>query len=106
VQVDTKGTTTVLRKTWVLSIEKREKCGKKGDATKNVEEENSTLGMDDTNQRKILGLVMWYLSPIDPLRHLFSNPRELMRFWASDERKKGDGVLHHHPMHNSGRALM
>jgi len=79
------------------SGKKRKKCGKKGDATKNVEEENSTLGIDDTNQIKILALVMWHLSPIDRLRHLFSNPRdsELMRWWASDGRKKGDGVLHH-----------
>ena len=40
---------------------------------------------------------MWYLSPIDRLLHLFSNPRDskLMRWWASDERKKDDGVLHH-----------
>jgi len=40
---------------------------------------------------------MWYLSPIDRLRHLFSNPRdsELMRWWALDERKKDDGVLRH-----------
>jgi hypothetical protein len=33
---------------------KRKKCGKKGDATKNAEEENNNLGIDDTNQRKIL----------------------------------------------------
>ena len=33
-------------------------------------------GIDGTNQRKIPTLVMWYLSPIDRLRHLFSNPRE------------------------------
>jgi len=79
------------------SVKKRKKCGKKGDATKNVEEENNTLGIDDTNQRKIPTLVMWYLSPIDCLRCLFSKPRgsELMRWWASDGRKKGDGVLHH-----------
>ena len=43
---------------------------------------------------------MWYLSLIDRLRHLFSNPRdsELMRWWASDGRKKGDGVLRY-PSH-------
>jgi len=73
----------------------RKKCGKKGDATKNVEEENSTLGIDDTNQRKIPASVMWYLSPIDRLRRLFSNPRDskLMQWWALDGCKKGDGVL-------------
>ena len=40
---------------------------------------------------------MWYLSLIDRLRCLFSNPRdsELMRWWATDERKKDNGVLHH-----------
>ena len=72
------------------------KGGKKTDASQNVEEENSTLAVD-TNQRRIPALVMWYLSPIDRLRRLFSNPRdsELMRWWASDERKKDDGVLRH-----------
>ena len=40
---------------------------------------------------------MWYVSPIDRLSHLFSNPRdsELMRWWASNECKKDDGVLRH-----------
>ena len=72
------------------------KGGKKTDASQNVEEENNTLAVD-TNQRGILALVMWYLSPIDRLRHLFSNPKdsELMRWWATDECKKDDGVLHH-----------
>jgi hypothetical protein len=60
---------------------KRKKDGKKNDASQNVEEEINTLAVDDTNQRRILALVMWYLSPIDRLRRLFSNPRdsELMR---------------------------
>jgi hypothetical protein len=60
---------------------KRKKDGNKNDASQNVEEENNTLAVDDTNQRRILVLVMWYLSPIDRLRRLFSNPRdsELMR---------------------------
>ena len=31
------------------SRKKRKKCGKKGGATKNVEEENNTLTIDDTN---------------------------------------------------------
>jgi len=59
------------------SGKKRKKCGKKGDATKNAEEPNITLRIDDTNQRKIPALVMWYLSPIDRLRRLFSNPKDL-----------------------------
>ena len=60
---------------------KRKKGEKKNDASQNVEEENSTLVVDDTNQRRIPALVMWYLSPIDRLRRLFSNPRDsdLMR---------------------------
>ena len=78
---------------------KRKKGEKKNDASQNVEEENNTLAVDDTNQRRIHALVVWYLSPIDHLRHLFSNPRdsELMRWWASDERKKDDEVLRHPP---------
>jgi hypothetical protein len=76
---------------------KRKKGEKKNDASHNVVEENNSLAVDDTNQRRIPALVMWYLSPIDRLRCLFSNPRdsELMRWWASDDRKKDDGVLHH-----------
>ena len=72
------------------------KGGKKTDASQNVEEENNTLAVD-TNQRGILALVMWYLSPIDRLRRLFSNPRgsELMRSWALNECKKDDRVLRH-----------
>ena len=55
---------------------KRKKGGKKNDASQNVEEENSTLAVDGTNQRRIPALVMWYISPIDRLRCLFSNPRD------------------------------
>ena len=71
---------------------KRKKGRKKNDASQNIEEENSTLAIDDTNQRRIHVLVMWYLSPIDRLGRLFSNPRdsELMRWWALDECKKDD----------------
>ena len=82
----------------VLTLEKRERREeRKNDASHNVEEENSTLAIDDTNQRRIHALVMWYLSPIDRMRCLFSNPRdsELMRWWALNERKKDDGVLRH-----------
>ena len=61
---------------------KRKKGGKKNDTSQNIEEENNTLAVDDTNQRIIPAFVMWYLSPIGHLRHLFSNPRdsELMRW--------------------------
>jgi hypothetical protein len=76
---------------------KRKKGEKENDASHNVEEEISTLAVDDTNQRRIPALVMWYLSPIDRMMRLFSNPRdsELMRWWALDERKKDDKVLRH-----------
>ena len=101
VLVDTKGTTTIVRKTGVLTLgKKKKKGGKKNDASQNVVEENSTLAVDDTNQRRIPTLVMCYLSPIDRLGRLFSNPRDskLMQWWALDERKKDDGVLRH-PSH-------
>ena len=52
---------------------KRKKGRKKNDSSQNVEEENNTLAVYDTNQRRILALVMWYLSSIDRLRRLFSN---------------------------------
>jgi hypothetical protein len=40
---------------------------------------------------------MWYLPVSDRLRHFFLNPKdaELMRWWDSDKRKKGDGKLQH-----------
>ena len=79
---------------------KRKKGGKKNASSQNVVEDNNTLAVDDTNQRRIPALVMWYLSPIDRLRRLFSNPRDskLMRWWDLDECKKDDGVLCH-PSH-------
>ena len=82
----------------VLTLGKKRKKGrKKNDASQNVEEENNTLAVEDTNQIRIPALVIWYLSPIDRLRHLFSNPRgsELMRSWALNECKKDDRVLRH-----------
>jgi hypothetical protein len=46
---------------------------------------------EDKNKRKIPALVMWYLSVIDRLKHVFSNPRdvELVR-WHSEKRRKND----------------
>jgi hypothetical protein len=46
-------------------------------------------------QRKISALSMWYLPMIDCLRAIFRNPKDakLMSWHASDERKKGDGML-------------
>jgi hypothetical protein len=42
-------------------------------------------------------MVMWYLPVVDLLRHFFSNPKnaELMCWWDTDKRKKGDGKLQH-----------
>jgi hypothetical protein len=45
---------------------KRKKGRKKNDASQNVVEENNSLAVDDTNQRRIPALVMWYLSPSAP----------------------------------------
>jgi hypothetical protein len=43
-------------------------------------------------QSKIPTMVMWYIPVSDRLRRFFSNPKnaELMRWWDSDKRKKGD----------------
>jgi len=40
---------------------------------------------------------MWYLPISGRLRRFFSNPMdaELMRWWNTDQRKKGDGKLQH-----------
>jgi len=47
----------------VLTLGKGEKrVERKNDTSQNVEEENNTLAVDDTNQRRIPTLVMWYLS--------------------------------------------
>ena len=61
-----------------------------------VEADDATLGMSE-KQSKISAMVMWYLPVFDRLRHFFSNPKdvELMRWWNSDQRKKGDGKLRH-----------
>jgi hypothetical protein len=76
---------------------KRKKGGKKNITSQNLDEETTTLAVDGTDQRIILALVMWYLSPINHLRRLFSNPSgpKLLRWWALDEHKKDNGVLCH-----------
>ena len=61
-----------------------------------MESEDTTVsGSEKTS--KIPAMVMGYLPVVDHLRHLFSNPKdaELMTWWASDKRKKGDGKLRH-----------
>jgi hypothetical protein len=42
-------------------------------------------------KRKIYALVMWYLSVINHLKHVFSNPRnaELVH-WHSEKRREND----------------
>ena len=61
-----------------------------------VEADDTTLGMSG-KQSKIPAMVMWYLLVSDRRRRFFSNPKdaELMRWWNSDQRKKGDGKLRH-----------
>jgi hypothetical protein len=61
-----------------------------------VELDDATLGILE-KQSRILAMVMWYLPVSDRLRHFFLNPKdaELMRWWDSDKRKKGDGKLQH-----------
>jgi hypothetical protein len=56
---------------------------------------DTTLGISK-NQSRIPVMVIWYLPVTDRLRHFF-NPKdiELMRWWDSDKRKKGDGKIRH-----------
>ena len=51
---------------------------------------------DDTCQRKIPALVMWYLPVIDHLKCLFSNPNTTkLMTWHDDRPIKNDGKLRH-----------
>ena len=61
-----------------------------------VEADDATLGMSG-KPSKIPAMVMWHLQVFDRLRRFFSNPKdaELMRWWNSYQRKKGDGKLRH-----------
>ena len=61
-----------------------------------VEPDEATLGISE-KQSKIPTMVMWNLPVSDRLRRFFSNPKDakLMRWWNSDQRKKGDGKLRH-----------
>ena len=61
-----------------------------------VEPDEATLGISE-KQSRIPDMVMWYLPVSDRLRRFFSNPKdaELMRWWDSDKRKKGDRKLRH-----------
>jgi hypothetical protein len=61
-----------------------------------VESADTTLGISE-KRNKIPAMVMWYLPVADRLRHFFSNPKdaELIRWWDSDKRKKGDKKIRH-----------
>ena len=61
-----------------------------------IEPDDATLGISE-KQSRIPAMVMWYLPVGDRLRRFFLNPKdaELMRWWDSDKRKKGDGKLRH-----------
>jgi hypothetical protein len=46
---------------------------------------------EDNKKRKIHALVMWYLSVIDHLKHVFSNPRNVeLVHWHSEKRRKNN----------------
>jgi len=70
---------------------------RRGGSVVSNEKPDTCLGDDDSKQRRIPCLVVWYLPVADRLRRMFSNPSdaELMRWWDSDKRKKGDGKIRH-----------
>jgi hypothetical protein len=61
-----------------------------------VEPTDTILGISE-QQCRITAMVMWYLLVAYRLRLFFSNPKdvELVRWWDSNECKKGDGKLRH-----------
>jgi hypothetical protein len=54
-------------------------------------DDEADLDTEDMPKRKILALVMWYLSVIDRLKYVFSNPKdvELVR-WHFEKRREND----------------
>jgi hypothetical protein len=75
---------------------KRKKGGKKV-VQYSQPTEDSPLG-NDAKQRRISALVMWYLTVVDRLRHIFLNPKEAaLMIWWDDERKVVDNVIAHPP---------
>ena len=91
------GTFKDLKKCPVCSTSRyKTNAGYSGDDNQvsSVEADDATLGMSG-KQSKIPTIVMWFLLVFDHLRHFFSNPKdaELMPWWNSDQRKKGDGKL-------------
>jgi hypothetical protein len=72
--------------------EKRKRKGATNSVA-SVELADTTLCICEKQSR----IPMWYLLVADRLRRFFSNPKdaELMRWWDSDKRKKGNGKLRH-----------
>ena len=66
----------------------------KNNSAASVEPDDATLGISE-KQSRIPAMVMCYFPVSDHLRHFFSNPKdaELIRWWNSDQRKKGDRKL-------------
>ena len=62
---------------------------------------------NDTKQRRISALVIWYVLVTDRLRRIFLNPKEaaLMTWW-DDERKVDDDKIAHPADVVSGKGLM
>jgi hypothetical protein len=55
-----------------------------------VDDENDS-DKEDNKKRKILALVMWYLSVIDHLKRVFCNPRDAeLVCWHSEKRRKNN----------------
>jgi hypothetical protein len=55
------------------------------------DDDENDSDMEDKKKRKIPGLVMWYLSVIDHLKHVFSNPRDVeLVHWHSEKRRKNE----------------
>jgi hypothetical protein len=60
-----------------------------------VDDENDS-NKEDNKKRKIPALVMWYLSMIDCLKRVFSNPRDAeLICWHSEKRRKNNEEIRH-----------
>jgi hypothetical protein len=60
-----------------------------------VDDENDS-DKEDNKKRKIHVLVMWYLSVIDCLKCVFSNPRDVEPVrWHSEKRRKNNEEIRH-----------
>jgi hypothetical protein len=58
--------------------------------------DEADLDKEDMTKRKIPALVMWYLSVIDHLKHVFSNPRDVeLVHWHSEKHRENDEEIRH-----------